>query len=126
VIRGPRSADAAAIAVHEWGFVLAILAAVLAVASLPYLFAYVTAPAGRQFMGILVNVPDHAQYFSWYWDFQRADLAANRLTPEPNAPVFFNLLWWALAKLGNVFGWDYQAAFQLLRVLATAGWLPTA
>jgi hypothetical protein len=115
-----------AIARREWGFVLAVVAAVLVVASLPYAFAYLTAPAGRQFMGILVNVPDHAQYFSWYWDFQRADLAVNRLTPEPNAPVFFNLLWWALGKVGSLFGWDYATAFQLLRLVATAGFMLVA
>lgn len=107
----------------EWRFVWAVIAGVLIVTSLPYLFAYVTAPPDKQFMGILVNVPDHAQYFSWFRQYLTADVAKNLLTPEPNAPIFFNLLWWMLAKVGALLGWDYAAMFQVLRVAATVAFL---
>jgi len=107
----------------EWRFVLAVIAGVLAVTSLPYLYAYVSTPPGWQYMGIMVNVPDHAQYFSWYRQYLTQNLAANTLTPEPNAPIFFNLLWWLLARIGAAFGWDYAAMFQVLRVAATAAFM---
>lgn len=107
----------------EWRFVWAVIAGVLIVTSLPYLFAYVTAPPDKQFMGILVNVPDHAQYFSWFRQYLTADVAKNLLTPEPNAPIFFNLLWWMLAKVGALLGWDYAAMFQVLRVAVTVAFL---
>jgi hypothetical protein len=103
----------------EWRWVLWVTAGVLVVTTLPYVFAYATAPAGQQFMGILLNVPDHTQYFSWFREFTTADLSANLLTPEPNQPVFFNLLWWLLAKAGLLLGGDYAAMFQVLRVTAT-------
>jgi hypothetical protein len=104
----------------EWRFVAAIIALVLILTSAPYIFANVTAPSDRQFMGIMLDVPDHIQYFSWMRDLARAPLAANRLTAEPNDPALFNLLWWALGHLGAATGLDYAALFTLLRVLAIA------
>jgi len=104
----------------EWAFVLGTLAMVLAITALPYLYSHLSAPADRQFMGIMLNVPDHAQYFSWMRELSEAPLAANKLTSEPNAPVFFNLLWWALGRLAVTTGLSYAGAFQVLRVVATA------
>lgn len=100
-----------------------VILIVLALTTLPYLYAYLSAPPGRQFMGIMVNVPDHAQYFSWYRQYLTQDLAANILTPEPNQAIFFNLLWWLLAKVGAALGWDYAAMFQVLRGAATTAFL---
>ncbi len=77
-------------------------------------------------MGVMVNVPDHVQYFSWYWDYTRANLAIDRLTPEPNGPVFFNLLWWMLGRLGGALGVGYEVMFQVLRVVATLTFLIAA
>jgi hypothetical protein len=107
----------------ERRFVWSVILIVLALTTLPYLYAYLSAPPGRQFMGIMVNVPDHAQYFSWYRQYLTQDLAANILTPEPNQAIFFNLLWWLLAKVGAALGWDYAAMFQVLRGAATTAFL---
>src|SRR5512146_2454692 len=103
----------------EWGMVGIVTALVLIVTSLPLIFAYQTTPPDRQFMGIMLDVPDHVQYFSWMRELSTANLAANKLTPEANAPVFFNLLWWTLGRLGALLGWGYPLLFQLLRVGAT-------
>lgn len=108
----------------EWGWVALVTAGVLVVTSVPYAYAFWSTPADRQFMGIMVNVPDHAQYFSWLQQYFTADLARNLQTPEPNPPVFFNLLWWLLAQLGSVMGWGYPVLFQVLRVVGTALALP--
>ncbi len=107
----------------EWRWVWLVTAGIIILTTIPYLFAYLTTPPGRQFMGILINVPDHAQYFSWFREFTASNLSANLLTPEPNAPIFFNLLWWMLAKAGVWLGWDYAAMFQVLRVTATVAFL---
>lgn len=77
---------------------------VLIVTTLPYLYGYWSAPADKQFMGVIYNVSDHMQYFSWFREFSHANLAANKLTPEPNKPIFFNLLWWGMARIGGVLG----------------------
>jgi hypothetical protein len=43
----------------------------------------------------------------------------NTLTPEPNRPLFFNLLWWGMAAIGRAFGLGPAGCLQVLRVVAT-------
>ena len=107
----------------EWRFVALIAALVLVLTSLPYVFAYVTTPADRHFMGIMLDVPDHGQYFSWYREFSTANLSSNKLTPEPNQPIFFNLMWWGLAKIGVLLGVGYEFMYQVMRVIGTVGFM---
>ena len=115
------SEDAAAAMVtrREWLFVIATALAVLVVTALPYLYGYASAPPDKQFMGVVYNIPDHMQYFSWFREFGETNLSANKLTPEPNAPVFFNLLWWSMARIGGVLGIDYAGMYQILRWVGT-------
>jgi hypothetical protein len=103
----------------DWKFVGLVIAIVLLLTTLPYLYGYLSAPADKVFMGMMLDVPDHLQYFSWMRELSQANLAANKLTPEPNAPVFFNLLWWGLGRLDNLLGWGYAGMYQLLRVVST-------
>lgn len=103
--------------VAEWRFVWFTIIFVLTLTSLPYLYAYLTTPPGKQFMGIMLDVPDHGQYFSWMRELTYAHLSANKLTPESNKPVFFNLLWWSLGRLGWLLGLGYPGVFQLLRLI---------
>ncbi|NMB87740.1 MAG: hypothetical protein GYA17_05240 [Chloroflexi bacterium] len=111
------------ITAKEWLFPLAVTALILAVTSLPYIFAVITAPDGKQFMGMMLDVPDHLQYFSWMREFSDSFLSANKLTPEANAPVFFNLLWWILGRLGKYLNLGYAGVFQILRVVGTSAFL---
>lgn len=101
----------------EWRNVLWIAIVLFAVTSVPYVFAYAAAPSNRVFMGIALNVPDHAQYFAWLRSHADAFLISNRMTPEPNGAVFFNLLWWMLAGVARAFGLQYAGVYQILRVL---------
>lgn len=107
-------------------FVGLVTALVLLVTSLPYAYAYLTEPAGQQYMGIMVNVPDHTQYFSWMRELTDANLAANKMTPEANRPLFFNLLWWGMGRLGNLLNVGFAEMFQVLRVVSTITFLPLA
>ena len=100
--------------------VIGIIVLVLLMTTALFVFANVSAPADRQFMGIALNAADHVQYFSWMRDLSSAPLASVRLTPEPNAPAYFNLLWWALGNFGRLTGLDYAASFSLLRFVAAA------
>ncbi len=103
---------------NEWTFVGLVILGVLVLTGIPYLYAYLSAPPGRQFMGIMLDVPDHAQYFSWMRELAAAPLASNKLTSEANPPLFFNLLWWGLGRLGRLMGWGYAAVYQVLRASA--------
>ncbi len=99
----------------DWRFVMLVILSVLLVTTIPYVYAYLTTPPDKHFMGIMLDVSDHSQYFSWMRELTHANLSANKLTPEPNRPIFFNLLWWGMGRLGRLLGWDYAAMFQLLR-----------
>ncbi len=114
----PRPATAEKVSAREaseWVFVGITIFIVFVLTSLPYLFAYITTPADKQFMGIMLDVPDHTQYFSWMHDLAQANLVPNRLTPEPNRAIFFNLLWWMLGRLGRLLNAGYPVMYQLLR-----------
>ena len=68
----------------ELGFVLVMAVAILLLTTAPYIYAYATSPPDRQFMGIMLDVPDTAQYFSWMRGSAEGFLIPNRMTPEPN------------------------------------------
>jgi len=68
----------------------------------------------------VLDVPDTAQYFSWLRAHQQAVLVSNWMTPEPNQPAFFNLLWFCLGRLALWTGMGLAESFQLLRIVAGA------
>lgn len=90
----------------------------LLLTSLPYLYGSLSSPADRRFMGIVIDVPDTAQYFAWLRAHQQALIVSNMLTPEPNQPAFFNLLWLILGRLASWTGLELSTSFQLLRLAA--------
>ncbi len=73
---------------QEWRWVWAIILFILALTSLPYLYGYLSSPSDKQFMGLMLDIPDHGQYLSWWRGFQSSLLVNNKLTPEPNDPLF--------------------------------------
>jgi len=108
---------------QEWRFVWAIIVAVLVLTSLPYLYGYLSSPPDKQFMGLMLDVPDHGQYLSWWRSFQSSVLVSNKLTPEPNKPIFFNLLWWILAQVSRWTGLGYAPVYQAFRWIAGGSFL---
>jgi hypothetical protein len=107
----------------EWHFVLIVTVFVLVVTTLPYVYGFLSSPSDRQFMGLIYNVADHAQYFSWYRDFQANNLISNRMTPERTEALFFNLLWWTLARVGLYTGLNYVQVFMIFRLAAAIAFL---
>jgi hypothetical protein len=107
----------------EWKFLALFSVFLLFLTSLPYAFAAATVPADKQFMGFITNVEDHTQYLSWYKGFEQSFFISNRLTSEPNPPIFFNLLWWTLSKIGQITTLDYAIVYQVFRWMAGAFFL---
>ena len=99
----------------EYRFVLMIVLALFLITGLPYLYAVLTVPDDKQFMGFILNIADHAQYLSWYKAFQTSFLISNKMTSDANPAVFFNLLWWLMAQTGNLTGLGYAWVFQIMR-----------
>lgn len=116
------STDIATPTTRSQGRAFIVLVSVLALtlSSLPILAGYLFATPEHQFVGIVYNMPDHAQYFAWMRDLARQPLAPNRLTPEPNDPAFFNLLWWMVGRIGALAGLEYAALWSGLRIVAAA------
>jgi hypothetical protein len=108
---------------QEWLFVWLVIIGVLALTTLPYIYGYLSCPADRQFMGLMLDVPDHGQYLSWFRGFQNSFLVSNKLTPEPNRPVFFNLVWWTLAQIARFTGLSYAPLYQIFRWVSGAAFL---
>ena len=100
-----------------------VILAICVLSSLPYLYGYLSAPPGRVFMGILLNTPDTTQYFAWMRGFGAANLIDNKLTPEPNEAMFFNLLWWTLGKLARWGGLSLPLVYQIFRIVAAVAFL---
>ena len=109
-----------------WRFWAVVMTVVLMLTSLPFIFAYTTTPPERYFTGVMVNIPDHNQYFAWMRDLSHQHLAANRLTPEPNEPALFHLLWWSAGRAGALLGLEFGAVFGILRIFATILFLASA
>lgn len=118
-----RSPSSQKISRQEWFVVWSVILVMLSLTSLPYLYGYLSCPPDKQFMGLMLDVPDHGQYLSWFRGFQSAFLVSNKLTPEPNEPVFFNLLWWTLAQVARLTGLSYAPLYQMFRWLSGAAFL---
>jgi hypothetical protein len=105
---------------REWLYVGIVIVVLLAITSLPYLYAYLGAPPDRHFMGVVYNIPDHFQYFSWLRESRDKFFVPNQLTPEYSTPLLFNFLWWTLGRIQVITGWDYRLLYQITRLLAGA------
>jgi len=90
----------------------------LAVTTLPFLYGFFKTPADRVYTGLMFDVPDHAQYWSWVTASRAALFIPNTMTPEPNAASFLNPAMWMLAKVQLWFGLTFAALFQWWRVAA--------
>ena len=102
---------------EQW-FVVICSTVMAILTTMPYLFGYLIAPADRVFMGIITRTPDIAQYLAWMKRFMNANLISNPLTPEPNEAIFFNLLWWSLAKISKFLSVDPMIIVQIFRILS--------
>lgn len=111
---------------QEIKFVGLVIAVVLAVTSIPYAYGYLSSPQDQQFMGVVLNVGDHWQYFSWMREFSNSILAENRLTAEPGKAVFFNLQWLLLGISSKYLDLDYPQTYEIFRWMSTIVFLLTA
>ena len=103
---------------------LPLTAVLFGVASLPYIYGFWSSPADRVFTGLLFDVPDHAQYWSWVTASQASLFISNTMTPEPNAPIFINPMMWLLARIQLLAGLSFPALLQVWRLLATVAVVP--
>lgn len=110
-----------------WGIDLVVsigtILGVLALAGVLAGFGYWSAPVDKQFMGIILNVPDTAQYLSWAREFSENILIEDKLTAERGIAVYFNLFWFFVGRLSSRLGLGYAETVQLVQPFAGAFFL---
>lgn len=105
---------------RDWLYLGIFIVVLLLITGIPYFYAQRLAGDDKQFMGIIFNIPDHFQYFSWMREAQDKFLVPNQLTPETSTPLLFNLLWWTLGRVESITGLSYATLYQITRLLAGA------
>jgi hypothetical protein len=105
---------------------IAWTAALLVLTSAPYLYAAMSAPEDRVYTGLMFDVPDHAQYWSWVTASRASLFISNTMTPEPNAPTFMNPVMWVLAQVQLVGNLSFAELFQVWRFTAAVLVIPLA
>lgn len=105
---------------RDWLYLSLFILALLLITGIPYFYAQRLAGADKQFMGIIFNIPDHFQYFSWMREAQDKIFVPNQLTPETSTPLLFNLLWWVLGRIDSITHLGYANLYQITRLLAGA------
>jgi hypothetical protein len=103
--------------------VVLVLAAV-AGTSLPYLYAWLSAPDTVVYTGLMYDVVDHAQYWSWVTASRAGLFISNTMTPEPNPAIFMNPTMWVLSQVQGSFGLSFATLFQFWRVGAIVLLIP--
>ena len=83
----------------------------------PFLYAWLSTPADRVYTGLMFDVEDHAQYWSWVTASHDGLFIANTMTPEPNPPTFLNAMMWSLAQVQQATGLSFAGLFQVWRLL---------
>ena len=95
-----------------WGILLAL------VTTLPYLLGYLGSPAGKYFLGFVLNPADQNTYFMWMTQVASGEvLLRNLYTSIPHDGAMLNLVFLAAGWTGRLLG-SLDLAYQLLRVLA--------
>jgi hypothetical protein len=108
----------------SWRAAVILTLAMLAITALPYVYASVSTPSDLVYTGLMFDVPDHAQYWSWVTASRRSLFISNTMTPEPNAAIFANPAMWALAQAQIGFGLSFPALFQWWRTFAVVLLVP--
>ena len=90
-----------------------------AVTSIPFVYAHAITPRDLVYTGLMTDVPDHAQYWSWVTASRTSLFISNTMTPEPNDPIFMNPWMWVLAQVKRAADLSFATLFQVWRMVAT-------
>jgi hypothetical protein len=102
----------------ELRFVLVVTVGLMIFTSIPTIFGYLITPSDRWFSGVIYNVHDTTQYFSWMRESQERVFIENKLTSEPNEAIFLNLHWWIPGRFAAMTGMTLPQVYQLYRLVS--------
>ncbi len=99
----------------QWAWVWSIVTVVLTM--LPFLWAWLTAPPGSQFMGLLFNAADGNSYLAKMQQGHTGWLFHLTYSPEPSQGAFIFVPYLLLGRLAAVTGLSNVAVFHAARLL---------
>ncbi|MES2461335.1 MAG: hypothetical protein V4671_12195, partial [Armatimonadota bacterium] len=90
----------------------------LLLASLPYLYGWLTTPAGHVYTGFTYNIDDGAVYLAWMREAARGQFFIhNPFSVEPQRDVLFNLFYYLLGSIVRFTGLGPMVVYQAARVI---------
>ncbi len=105
----------------EFQFLMYFIAAMVALTTLPYLTAYLHRSPDKVFSGTLDHSLDTNNYLAYIRESSAGQwLFDNPMTGEPHRPVFFNLEWLLIGKVGSLLHLSPAAAMNFCRVIFLA------
>jgi hypothetical protein len=107
-----------ALALVEYRFLFLATVALMFITSIPTVYGHFITPSDKWFSGVIYNIHDTAQYFSWMRESGSRLLIENKLTSEPNDPIFLNLHWWIPGRFAALTGLSIPAVYQLYRLVS--------
>jgi len=114
-------------ALGDWRLPLLLAAALCLLTLVPYLYAWLTEPHGRVFMGFFYLGDDANTYLAkMHQGYEGKWLWQNRYTTEPSPGIFFFTFWIALGHLAKLLSLSLLAVFQLSRLAGAFALLAVA
>src|SRR3989338_8052718 len=103
----------------EWRFAGVLVLVMIVLAGLPYLYAWLTAPANTVYDGLHALSPgDVPVYYSYINQVKQGQFFLKDLfTSEPQDLGTFNVWWAGVGLLAKFFNLSVIVAFQLARIL---------
>jgi hypothetical protein len=99
---------------RRWVLILAVI--VMAITSIPIVYAYVRTPHGGRFGGAVFNPSDQAVYLSWMDQAREGRLLIeNRYTTDPQHPRFFHLYFYVLGLIAWITHLPLTVVYHLAR-----------
>jgi hypothetical protein len=99
-------------------FYIGFGALTLLLASLPYLYGWLTTPAGHVYTGFTYNIDDGAVYLAWMREAARGQFFVNNpFSVEPQREVVFNLFYFLLGSIVRFTGLGAMVVYQAARVI---------
>jgi len=104
----------------DWSFVLILSSFLIIITSLPFVYGYLSAPAGQYYLGFHNLAPgDYSVYFSYILQFYQGHfLFSDLYTAEPQSGNIINTFWDLTGLAGKIFHLSPFWAFHLARILA--------
>src|SRR3989344_98560 len=103
----------------EWRFIILMSLVLVIITGVPYLYAYLVAPAGFSYNGLTSLTPaDNPVYYSYINQVKQGNFLINDLfTTEPEPFGMFNVFWVVTGLIAKILLLPPALAFHLVRLL---------